>query len=103
MDMELITLTWPDAASLLAELRSLGSNAAPGRHAGLRTPRWRDRLQAELSRALAGPDGRLGLSFEIIYGHAMRPVTRIPVKPDTRISVDAMREMTRKRGGHATP
>jgi malonyl-CoA O-methyltransferase len=51
MDQEIITLTWPDAAALLRELRALGGNADPQRHAGLRTPRWQTRLQ----RALRAP------------------------------------------------
>ena len=41
MDQEMLTLTWPDAEALLAELRALGGNADPARCAGLRTPRWR--------------------------------------------------------------
>lgn len=97
MDMETLTLTWADAASLLAELRSLGINTHPNRHDGLRTPRWRERMEALLTAQLAGPDGRLTLTFEIVYGHAFRAVTRASVRPETAISLDDMREMTRRR------
>ena len=76
MDQETLTLTWPDAAAMLAELRSLGGNAAPGRFAGLRTPRRHRQLQQELAQALAGPDGRLRLEFEIVYGHAFKAAPR---------------------------
>ncbi len=55
MDQEQVTLSWPDAAALVAELRGLGANAAPDRHPGWRTPRWRARLLDEV----AGP-GRAG-------------------------------------------
>jgi malonyl-CoA O-methyltransferase len=103
MDMEKLTLTWDSAASLLAELRGLGGNTAPDRHPGLRTPRWRQRLDEVLTTQLRGPDGRLRLEFEIVYGHAVRPATRAPVKANTEISLQTMREMTRNRGGRATP
>ena len=97
MDMETLTLTWADAASLLAELRTLGRNTHPQRHPGLRTPRWREALRRQLEERLRGPDGRLTLTFEIIYGHAFRPVTRAKVSATTAISLDSMREMTRRR------
>ncbi|MGY0197250.1 biotin synthase [Leptothrix sp. BB-4] len=97
MDMETLKLTWADAGAMLAELRTLGRNTHPQRHPGLRTRRWREALLLELGRALAGPDGRLTLTFEIIYGHAFRPVTRAKVSAETAISLDSMREMTRRR------
>jgi malonyl-CoA O-methyltransferase len=107
MDMEMIRLSWPDAASLLAELRSLGRNTAPTRFAGLRTPRWRARLEAALAARLRQADGRLQLEFEIVYGHAVRVAPRLAVKSSTTISADALREMARqgqrKRGDGATP
>src|SRR5207247_496200 len=48
MDQEQITLTWATPQALLDELRTLGGNAHPQRFAGLRTPRWRERLCAAL-------------------------------------------------------
>lgn len=101
MDMEPLTLTWPDARSLLAELRTLGGNAATQRCAGLRTPRWRARLERELQAALAGDDGRLQLRFEIVYGHAFKPTPRATVAAETRVSVDALRGMLRSSGRRA--
>ncbi len=98
MDMERLNLSWADADALLAELRTLGRNTAPGRHAGLRTPRWHARMQQALTEALSGPDGRLHLGFEIVYGHAFRPVARAKVEAETRVSLDTMREMMRKPG-----
>jgi len=102
MDMELLTLTWDSPQALLAELRGLGGNTAPQRRAGLRTPRWQRRLEEQLSHTLKRSDGRLHLSFEIVYGHAFRPAPRIPVQAQTEISLQAMREMTRRRGGGST-
>lgn len=98
MDMERITLTWADAPSALAELRTLGGNASAQRHPGLRTPRWRARLLASLETELAGPDGRLHLTFEIVYGHAFKPMPRVRVQAQTRISAETLRTMARGRG-----
>ena len=94
MDQEVITLQWKDPRALLAELRSLGGNAAPGRHPGLRTPRWRERLARELG-ALAGADGRPALSFEVAYGHAFRAAPRARPGEATTVSLDEMRAMVR--------
>lgn len=95
MDMEQLTLTFATPAALLGELRGLGSNVRPDRPAGLRTPRWRHRLEAEL-QSLAGADGRLSLSFEIVYGHAFKPVPRARLGEQTSISLEQMRQMVRK-------
>ena len=95
MDMETLTLTWADVDALLAELRGLGGNAAADRFVGLRTPRWLERLHQALTLALAGPDGRLRLSFEVIYGHAFKPPLRLPLAPETRVSLDTLRGMAR--------
>jgi malonyl-CoA O-methyltransferase len=94
MDQETLTLTWDSPQALLAELRSLGGNAAPDRWAGLRTPRWRDRLHEAL-QSLAGADGRLQLSFEIVYGHAFKAAPRPPLANETAVTLDAMRSMLR--------
>jgi malonyl-CoA O-methyltransferase len=97
MDMERLTLTWDTPQALLAELRLLGRNTAPARQPGLRGRSWRIKLEDSLSRHLGGPDGRLHLGFELVYGHAFRPVARARVQAHTEISLDAMREMTRQR------
>jgi malonyl-CoA O-methyltransferase len=94
MDQETLTLTWASPQALLAELRSIGGNASPTRYPGLRTPRWRDRLHAELG-TLAGPDGRLRLSFEIVYGHAFKAAPRVPATGQTTVALGDMRAMVR--------
>jgi malonyl-CoA O-methyltransferase len=98
MDQETLALTWDSPRALLAELRSIGGNASPARSAGLRTPRWRARLQAELS-SLSGPDGRLRLSFEIVYGHAFRAAPREPLAGHTAVTLEDMRAMVRAARG----
>lgn len=93
MDMERITLTWASAEELLAELRTWGGNVAQGRLAGLRTPRWRADLVQELGRALRRPDGRLGMTVEVVYGHAIKPTPRHKLAPETKVSLNDMRAM----------
>lgn len=99
MDMEVLQLHWPTAAALRTELRTLGANMSPQRFAGLRTSRWLARLDAALEERLQGPGGRLGLSFEIVYGHAFKPAPRLQAGPHTEVSLDTMRRMLRQRPG----
>jgi len=97
MDQELLTLTWPDAAAALAELRGLGGNAAAQRHAGLRTPRWRQRLLDALG-AQRDAQGRVRLSFELVYGHAFNAPMRVKLAARTEVSLADFRAMTRRGG-----
>jgi len=94
MDQETLTLTWPDAAAALAELRTLGGNVDTRRHAGLRTPRWRERLLQALTRT-AGADGRPALRFELVYGHAFKPPPRAAVGEQTTLPLEDLRSMLR--------
>ena len=98
MDQETLTLRWSSPRALLAELRAMGGNTAPDRAAGLRTPRWRDRLERELE-SLAAPDGTLGLSFEVAYGHAFKAAPRLRAGEATTVSLDDMRAMVRSSHG----
>lgn len=96
MDMEKLTLTWATPQAMLAEMRTWGGNVAVGRYPGLRTPRWRDRLLQVLADKLSRPDGRLGLTVELVYGHAIKPAPRPKIAPETRVSLQDMRRMVRK-------
>lgn len=90
MDQELLTLTWSTPEAALRELRALGGNVHPRRAAGLRTPRWRQRLLRALEQRLDA-DGRVALSFELVYGHAFRPPPRARVAPTTTVSLSDLR------------
>lgn len=96
MDQETLTLHWSDVGRLLDELRSLGGNADPQRQPGLRTPRWRDRWLREVSQA-ADAAGRISMSFEVVYGHAFCPPPRAVMSAETRIGVEDLRAMARRR------
>ncbi len=94
MDQETLNLRYTGPETLLAELRSLGGNTAPDRFEGLRTPRWRQRLERELD-AMRGADGKIGLSFEVAYGHAFKAAPRLSAATTT-ISLDDMRALVRR-------
>jgi malonyl-CoA O-methyltransferase len=96
MDMERITLAFATPERLLAELRELGANLHPARFPALRGPGWKDRLLRALDTHLrTGPDGQLALTFEVVYGHALKPAPRAKVGEETAVSVADMRSMLR--------
>lgn len=94
MDMERITLTYVTPARLLEDLRELGRNFHPARFPALRGRTWKARLESEMSSHLIkGEDGRLSLTFEVIYGHALKAAPRIKVSTLSAVSVADMRSM----------
>jgi len=98
MDQEQLVLTWADPDAALAELRTLGANVDPSRFAGLRTPRWRQRLAEGLRETSRHrDDGRISLTFEVAYGHAFRPPTRTRAVPEARVDLADFRAMARER------
>lgn len=96
MDMEHITLTFATPERLLQELRELGRNLHPQRFAALRGRRWQQALHDALREQLAGPDGQLSLTFEIVYGHAYKPQPRVRLESHSAVSLDDMRSMLRQ-------
>jgi malonyl-CoA O-methyltransferase len=76
MDMEQITLTYPDVRALMRDLKSIGAhNATQGRAAGLS---GKSVLQAVTGNYEAlRRDGRLPATFEVVYGHAWKPLPRV--------------------------
>jgi malonyl-CoA O-methyltransferase len=76
MDMEQITVTYDTVQALLADVRAFGGNPLATRRRGL-TGRaaWQRMLDALESQRRT--DGKLGLTFEVIYGHAFRPAPKV--------------------------
>ena len=71
MDMEYLTLTYADVATLMRELRALGAtNATLGRPRGLTGRRRWERARAALDAMRR--EGRIPVTFEVIYGHAWK-------------------------------
>jgi len=100
MDQETLRLTWSSPQAALDELRTLGANDDVARFAGLRTPRWRERLLEALG-ARRDAQGRVLLEFEVVYGHAFKPVPRAKVAAQTQVGLDDMKAMlNRGRPSH---
>lgn len=75
MDMETITVTYGTIDKLLADVRAWGGNPLTTRRRGLMgRAAWR-RMCDHLEQSRRA-DGSIGLSFEVIYGHAFRPLPR---------------------------
>ena len=97
MDMERITLTYADTASFLAECRLLGRNLHQERFAGLRGKSWLAQLKtALLALAKSDQNGRLTLTLEVIYGHALKPLPRLKVQSESAVSLQDMRAILGK-------
>jgi malonyl-CoA O-methyltransferase len=72
MDTEHLTVTYPSAEKLLADVRRWGAYPFADRASGgLAGKRWRAALCTALERARR-PDGTLALTFELVYGHAWK-------------------------------
>jgi malonyl-CoA O-methyltransferase len=73
MDMEIVTLTYADLKSLMIELKSIGAhNVLPGRRAGLMGRSAWQRMVSGYEKHRS--DGRLPATFEVVYGHAWKPL-----------------------------
>jgi malonyl-CoA O-methyltransferase len=96
MDQETLRLSFSSPQAAVAELRGIGVNADRGRFAGLRTRAWRERLHEALATA-TDAQGRCVLEFEIVYGHAFRPVKRARVAARTEVGLDEMKSMLSRR------
>jgi malonyl-CoA O-methyltransferase len=94
MDMERITLTYADADALLADCRLLGRNLHRERFAAMRGKQWLAKLKAGLlDLAKSDAQGRLSLTVEVIYGHALKPLPRLKVQSESSMSLSDMRTL----------
>jgi malonyl-CoA O-methyltransferase len=75
MDMEYLTLTYDDVRGVLHDLKAIGANnATAGRGQGLMGKNAWNRL-VENYEGLRR-DGKLPATYEVIYGHAWKPVPK---------------------------
>ena len=103
MDMERIKLSFATPGRLLGELRQLGRNLHPARFGGLRGRQWQRHLHLQIAQHLqapgkgegegeaAGNSGALTLTFEVIYGHALKPAPRLRARAEATMSLEDMR------------
>lgn len=45
---------------------------------------------------LDSSDGQLALTFEVVYGHALKPAPRLKVQSESAVSLDQMRTMLKQ-------
>ena len=73
MNMEKLSLTYESVDKLFADVRALGGNPLLTRRQGLMGKHAYRHLRAELEKT-RNQDGRIPLTFEVIYGHAFKPI-----------------------------
>ena len=75
VDVERIILTYPGVLDVLRDLKAIGAhNVVRHRHAGL-TGKHRFAGFRSAYEAMADVDGRVPVSYEVVYGHAWAPVS----------------------------
>ena len=96
VDCEVLRLTYRGAAALLAEVRALGGNPRVDRRRGLPGGRAARALGAALE-SRRDADGRIGLTVEVVYGHAWRRPARARAAPSVAtVPVEALRASRRR-------
>jgi malonyl-CoA O-methyltransferase len=90
MDMEVITVTYDTPQALLADVRALGGNPLATRRRGLIGRAAWARMLGALERQRRA-DGKLALTFEVIYGHAFRPAPRVTAAGEAIIRFEPRR------------
>ncbi len=89
MDMEYVTLTYANAAALLHDLKANGSSCTQetARHGLMARSAYASvTARYELMRRA---DGRLPATFEIVYGHAWKPLPRVTTAGKAVINIRA--------------
>ena len=89
MDMEYITVTYPDVTSVMRDLKAIGAhNVMQGRRRGLMGKNVWQKAIGEYEKLRT--DGKLPATFEVVYGHAWKPLRRSVLTPETRRQLGLM-------------
>jgi malonyl-CoA O-methyltransferase len=81
LDVEHYTLTYDDAKSVMKDLKSIGAhNATNGRARGLQGKGFLQNLTQNYEQFRT--QGKLPATFEVIYGHAWKPISMGPAGQD---------------------
>ena len=76
MDMETVTLTYAGVRELMRDLKAIGArNMTQGRRTGLSGKTWLDAVARNYEAFRR--EGRLPATFEVVYGHAWKPMPRV--------------------------
>lgn len=95
MDAETIRLTYAEPKALLREAGALGGNPRDDRGRGLVSGRRARALIAVLEQ-MRDAQGRIGLTFEIAYGHAWKAQPRVRGQ-STAVSLEQLRGQLPRR------
>lgn len=90
MDMETITVTYDTTAKLLADVRAWGGNPLLTRRRGL-LGRGAHARVCEALESRRNAEGKIPLTFEVVYGHAFRPAPRTTSSGESIIRFDPNR------------
>lgn len=91
MDMETITVTYELVDKLMADVRAWGGNPLLTRRDSLFGRRAWERVINALEQTRRD-DGRIPLTFEVIYGHAFRPTPRTTSTGEAIVRFDLPRK-----------
>ncbi|PPT92667.1 malonyl-ACP O-methyltransferase BioC [Xanthomonas theicola] len=80
LDRDLFTLTYPDLAALMRELRAIGATNALRARRHTLTGRGRFAAANAAYEPLRNADGMLPSSWEVIYAHAWAPPPGTPIR-----------------------
>lgn len=87
MDMETITVTYDTPARLLEDVAAWGGNPLETRRRGLLGRSSYSRLVHALEQK-RGADGKIPLTFEVVYGHAFKPIPKKTASGEAIIRLD---------------
>lgn len=87
MDMETITVTYDSVDRLMADARAWGGNPLMTRRRGLLSRKAYAAVANILDQSRRN-DGKIPLTFEVVYGHAFRPAPRTTASGEAIIRLD---------------
>ncbi len=90
VDMERLTLTYSNLASLWRDVRALGGNALIDRARGLHGRHYGERVTAAFER-MRDAEGRYTLTFELIFAHAWKGEPRKTSAGETIVKLQRKR------------
>lgn len=87
VDMEHLTLTYPDLPKLFKELKNTGSHLLPGNPEQGLYPRAKWQAMCNAYDGYKTKEGRYPATIEIIYGHAYKPQRAVQKSLDAEVAI----------------